>query len=130
MTGFPIEALADIKNRDAVYQDVHNIIDDDNEPAGQPHWCVRTKPGFGAFGPGCATGPWPIFQPCDMTRQVPAINDKMGSAYDSKCVDILSNEKKWQDVKGAMHERGERPFCFLESHPLALQQVVANCVCD
>ena len=130
MTGFPIEALADIKNRDAVYQDVHDIIDDDNEPAGHPRRCVRMKPGFGTFGPGRAARPRPVFQPCNMTRQVPAINDEVRTAYDSKRVDILSYEEKRQDVKGAMHERGERPFCFLESHPLALQQVVANCVCD
>jgi hypothetical protein len=130
MTGLPIEALADIRNRDAVYQDVHEIIDDDNEPAGQPRWCVRMKPGFGTFGPGRAAWPWAIFQPCNMTRQVPAINDEMRTAHDSKRVDILSYEKKRQDVKGAVHERGERPFRFLEGHPLALQQVIANGVRD
>ncbi len=130
MTGILIEALADIRNRDAVYQDVHEIVDDDDEPAGHPHWRIRMKPGFGTFGPGRAAWPWPIFQPCNMTRQVPAINDEMRSAYDSKRVDILRDEKKRQDVKGAVHERGERAFCFLESHPLALQQVIANGVGD
>ena len=104
MTGFPIEALADIKNRDAVYQDVHDIIDDDNEPPGQPHWCVRTKPGFGTFGPGCAAWPWPIFQPCDMTRQVPAINDEMGSANDGKRQWVLRQEKKRDQVEQAVHQ--------------------------
>ena len=130
MTGILIEALADIRNRDAVYQDVHEIVDDDDEPAGHPHWRIRMKPGFGTFGPGRAAWPWPIFQPCNMTRPVPAINDEMRSAYDSKRVDILRDEKKRQDVKGAVHERGERAFCFLESHPLALQQVIANGVGD
>ena len=126
MTGFPIKALAYIRNRDAVYQDVHDIIDDDNEPAGQPGGRVRMKAGLRTFGPGCAARPRPIFQPCNMTRQGPAINDEMRTAYDRKRVDILSYEKKRQDVKGAVHERGERPFCFLEGHPLALQQVIAN----
>ena len=130
MTGIPIKALADISDRQAVYQDVHDIIDDDNEPAGQPRWCVRMKPGFGTFGPGRAAWPWPIFQPCNMTREVPAINDEMRTGYDSKRVDILSYEKKRQNVKGAVHERGERAFCFLEGHPLALQQVITNGVGD
>ncbi len=107
MTGIPTRALADISDRQAVYQDVHEIIDDDDEPAGHPHWRVRMKTGFGTFGPGRAAWPWPIFQPCDMTRQVPTINDEMRSAYDGKRVDILSYEKKRQDVKGAVHERGE-----------------------
>jgi hypothetical protein len=106
MTGIPTRALADIGDRQAVYQDVHEIIDDDDEPAGHPHWRVRMKTGFGTFGPGRAAWPWPIFQPCNMTRQVPAINDEMRTAYDSKRVDILRDEKKRQDVKGAVHERG------------------------
>lgn len=130
MTGIPARALADISDRQAVYQDVHDIIDDDNEPAGQPRWCVRMKPGLGTFGPGRAAWPRPIFQPCNMTREVPAINDEMRTGNDRKRVDILSYEKKRQDVKGAVHERRERAFCFFESHPLALQQVISNGVGD
>ena len=94
MTGFPIKALAYIRNRDAVYQDVHDIVDDDNEPAGQPGSRVRMKPGFGTFGPGCAAWPWPVFQPCNMTRQLPAINDEMRTAYNPERIDVLSYEKK------------------------------------
>jgi len=126
MTAIGMKPLADIIDCDAVYQDVHDIIDNDNEPAGQPGSRVRMKAGFGTFGPGRAAWPWPIFQPCNMTRQVPAINDEVRTAYDGERVDILRYEEKRQDVKGAVHERGERPFCFLEGHPLALQQVIAN----
>lgn len=121
MTETPIRLLADISDRDAVYQDVHEIIDDDHEPAGQPYRRIRMKPGPGALGPGGAARPWSIFQPGNVTRQVPAINDEMCAAYDSKRVDILSYKKKRQDVKRAMHECGKRALCFLERHPLALQ---------
>lgn len=86
--------LADISDCDAVYQYVHEIIDNDDEPAGQPRWCVRMKPGFRTFGPGRAARPWPVFQPCNMTRQVPAVDNEMRTAYDSKRVDVLCYEEK------------------------------------
>ena len=126
MTATGMKPLAEIIDRDAVYQDVHDIVDNDNEPASHPRRRVRMKAGFRAFGPWRAARPWPIFQPCNMTRQVPAINDEVRTAYDGERVDILSYEKKRQDVKCAVHECCERLFCFFEGHPLALQQVIAN----
>jgi hypothetical protein len=39
MIGIPIEALADISDRKAIYQYVHYIIDNDNEPAAN----IRTR---------------------------------------------------------------------------------------
>jgi hypothetical protein len=126
MIAILIKALADICDRKAIYQYVHYIIDNDNEPAGHPHWRVRMKTGFRTFGPGRTAWPRPIFQPCNMTRQVPAINDEMRTAYDSERVDVLRYEKKRHKVEEAVHQRGERPLRFLVGHPLALKQVVAN----
>ena len=34
MTATGMKPLAEIIDRDAVYQDVHEIVDNDNEPAG------------------------------------------------------------------------------------------------
>ena len=130
MTGIPIETLADISDCQAVYQYVHDVVDNDNEPAGHPGRRVRMKPGFRTFGPGCTARPRPIFQPRDMARQVPAIDDEMRAAYDSKRVDVLRYEEKRQKVKDAVHQCGERPFRLLEGHPLALKQVIANRVSD
>jgi len=126
MIGILIEALADISDRQAIYQYVHYIIDNDNEPAGHPRWRVRMKPGFRTFGPGRAAWPWPILQPCNMTRQVPAINDEMRAAYDSEGIDVLRYEKKGHKVEEAVYQCGERPLRLLHGHPLALQQVIAN----
>ena len=130
MTAARIESLTDISDRQAVYQYVHDVVDNDNEPAGHPGRRVRMKPGFRTFGPGCAARPRPIFQPCDMARQAPAIDDEMRTAYDSKRIDVLRYEEKRQKVKDAVHQRGERPFRLLEGHPLALKQVIANRVSD
>ncbi len=55
---------------------------------------IRMKPGFRTFGPGRAAWPWPVFQPCNMTRQVPAVDNEMRTAYDSKRVDVLCYEEK------------------------------------
>ncbi len=126
MTAARIESLTDISDRQAVYQYVHNIVDNDDEPASQPGRRVRMKTGFRTFGPGRAARPRPIFQPCDIARQVPAIDDEMCTADDRERVDILRYEEKWQNVKDAMHQCGERPLRLLERHPLALQHVIAN----
>ena len=90
----PTVRLANIGDREAVDQYVHDIVDDDDEPGGHPRWRVRMKPGFRTFGPGCASRPWPIFQPCDVPRQVPAVNDEMRTTYDSERIGVLRYEKK------------------------------------
>lgn len=126
MTGTLIERLADISDRQAVYQYVHDIVDNDDEPAGHPCRRVRMKPGFRTFGPGRAARPRPIFQPCDIACEVPAIDDEMRTTDDSKRIDVLRYEEKWQKVKDAMHHCGERPLRLLDGHPLTLKQVIAN----
>ena len=99
----PTTRLADIGDRESVDQDVHDIVDDDDEPGGHPGRRVRMKPGFRTFGPGRASRPWPVFQPRDMPRQVPTINDEMRTAYDSERIGILCYEEKRQKVKDAMY---------------------------
>jgi hypothetical protein len=126
VTAIRIESLTDISDCEAIYQYVHNIVDNDDEPAGQPGSRVRMKTGFRTFRPRRAARPRPVFQPCDIARQVPAIDDEMCTAYDRERVDILRYEEKRQNVKGAMHQCGERPLRLFDSHPLALQQVIAN----
>lgn len=128
MTGILIEALADIGDRQTVYQDVYDVINNDYEPTGHPHWSIRMKAGFRTFRPGSAAGPRAIFQPCNIARQVPAIDDEVRTAYDSERIDILRYEEERQKVEEAVHQCGERPSRFLEGHPLALQYVIANCV--
>ena len=123
-----IESLADIGNRQAVYQYVHDVVDNDDQPAGHPGRRIWMKPGFRTFGPGSAAWPRPILQPCDMAREVPAINDEMRTANDSERIHVLRYEEKRQKVEDAMDQRRERPLRFFEGHPLALKQVVANCV--
>ena len=124
------EVLADISDRQAVYQYVHEVVDNDDEPTGQPRWRVRMKTGLRTLGPRCATRPRPVFQPCDMARQVPAINDEMCTPDDSEGIDVLRYEKKRQEVKGTVDQCGERLFRLLGGHPLALQQVITNRVSD
>jgi len=126
MTSIPMEALTDISDRETVYQDVHDVIDDDDEPTGQPWRCVRMIPGLRTFGPGRAARPRTILQPCNMTRQVPAIDNEMCPTNNRERVDILRNEEEWQKVEKAVDQCGERPLRFLDGHPLALQQVIAN----
>lgn len=124
------EILADISDRQAVYQYVHEVVDNDDEPTGQLCRRVRMKPGLRTLGPRRATRPRPVFQPCDMARQVPAINDEMRTADGSEGIDVLRYEKKRQRVKGKVEQCGERLFRLLGGHPLALQQVIANRVSD
>ena len=107
MTTTEMKRLADIGDRDAVNQYVHDVIDNDNEPASQPRRCVRVKPRFRAFGPGRAARPGTILQPGNMARQVPAIDDEMRATYDSERIDVLRYEEKWQKVEETMHECGE-----------------------
>ena len=120
------ESLAQVGYRQAVYQYVHDVIDDDDQPGGHPGRRVRMKAGFRTLGPRSAAGPGAILQPCDVACEVPAIDDEMCTAYDSERSDVLRDEEKRQQVKGAMHQRRERPLRLLQSHPLALQQVIAN----
>jgi len=126
MTGIPIKALADISDRQAVYQYVHDVIDNDNEPAGHPRRRVRMKPGFRTFGPGRTAGPRAIFQPRNVARKVPAIDDEVRTANNGERIDVLRYEEKRQKVEEAVHQCSQRPLRFLEGHPLALQQVIAN----
>lgn len=126
MTGIPIEALADIGDCQSVYQDMHDVIDNYDEPAGHPHWCIRMKAGFRTFGPGRAAGPRAIFQPRNVTCQVPAIDDEVRTANNGERIDVLRYEEERQNVEEAVHQRSQRPLRFLEGHPLALQQVIAN----
>ncbi len=126
MTDTVIESLAHISDRQTVYQYVHDIVDNDDEPAGHPCRRVRMKPGFRTFGPRRAAWPRPIFQPCDMARQLPAIDDEMRTANDSERIGVLRYEEERQKVKDTVHQCGERPFCLFDGHPLALQQVIAN----
>jgi len=130
VTAARVESLTDIRDRQAVYQYVHDVVDNDDEPAGQPGSRVRMKSGFRTFGPWRAARPRPVFQPCDIARQVPAIDDEMCTADDRERVDILRYEEKRQNVKGTVHQCGERALRLLEGHPLALQQVIANGVSD
>jgi len=122
--------LADISDREAVYQYVHEVVDNDDEPTSQPRWRVRMKACLRTLGPRCATRPRPVFQPCDMARQVPAINDEMCTPDDSEGIDVLRYEKKRQEVKGTVDQCGERLFRLLGGHPLALQQVITDRVSD
>lgn len=120
------DPLADIGYRQAIDQYVQDVVDNDDQPAGQPHRRVRVKPGSRTLGPGGAARPGPVLQPCDIPRQVPAINDEMRAADDGERSGILGDEEKRQKVKDTVHQRGDRALRFLDGHPLALQQVVAN----
>ena len=120
--------LTDVRDCQAVYQDVHDVVDNKDEPTGHPGGCVRVKSGFRTFVPGRAAGPRPIFQPCDVTREVPAIDNEMRATDDGERIGVLCYEEKRQKVKDAVHQRSERPFRLLECHPLALQHVIANCM--
>ena len=115
MTGIPIKALADISDRQAVYQYVHDVIDNDNEPAGHPGWRIRVKPGFRTFGPGRAAGPRSILQPRNVACQVPSIDDEVRTGNNSERVEVLRYEEKWQNVDETVHQCGGRPFRFLEA---------------
>ena len=120
-----IRSRSNVRNRGAVDQDVQQVVDNDDEPAGDPNRCIGSKPRCLALGPWPASRPWPVLEPSDVTGQVPAIEDEMRPPDNGKRVRVLRNEKKRQNVKDAMHESGKRAFCFLASHPLTLQQVVA-----
>lgn len=86
--------------------------------------------GLAAFRPGRATRPGSIFEPRDVASQVPAINDEMRAANDGQSVSVLRNKEEWQQIKSTMYERGERAPGFLLRHPLTLQQVVADSMCQ
>lgn len=119
---------ADVRDRDAVHNYMHQIVDDHYKPTGQPCWRIRVEPGRRALGPRAAARPWTVFEPCHITRQVPAVDDKMGPANDGECVGVLRDEQKRNDVERTVHERGERTFCLLAGHPFTLQDIVAYSV--
>lgn len=116
---------ADIHDRDAVHNYVHHIVDDHHEPTGQPRRRSRVEPGRRALGPRAATRPWTVLKPRHITRQVPAVDDKMGPANNGQCVRVLRDEQKRNDVEGAVYKRSERTFCLLAGHPFTLQDIVA-----
>ena len=120
-----IRSRSNVGNRGTVDQDVHQVVDYDDEPAGDPGRSIGSKARGLALGPRPATRPGPVLEPCDVTGQVPAIEDEMRSPDNGKRVRVLCNEKKRQNVKDAVHESGKRALCFLASHPLTLQKVVA-----
>ena len=120
-----IRSRSNVRNRGAIDQDVHQVVDNDDEPAGDPDRRIGSKSRRLALGPRPASGPGPVLEPCDVTGQVPAIENEMRPPDNGKRVRVLRNEKKRQNVKDAVQESGKRAFCFLASHPLALQQVVA-----
>ena len=62
---------------------MQDVVDDDDQPSGEPWRSVRMEARLAAFGPGRAAGPWSILDPRDVASQVPAINDEMRAANDS-----------------------------------------------
>jgi hypothetical protein len=121
---------ADIRYSQAINNNMHNIVDDNEQPTGHPGLGSRIKAGFGAFGPGAAARPGTILDPNDVSRQMPAIDDKMCAKYYGERIRVLSNKKKRQNVKYTMHKRWEPTLEFFRRHPFALQQVVAHSVSD
>ena len=118
----------DIGNRQAVDQDMHQVVDNDDQPARDPGRRIRIEPGRFAFGPGSAAGPGSILKPGNMPSKVPAIDDKMRASDHGERQRVLRDEQKREHVKNGMYECGKRTFRFLFGHPLALQQVVAHAV--
>jgi len=121
-----VERSAYAGNCQAVYGDVKNVIDDDDQPTSEPWRGLRWKTGFAAFGPGRTAWPRPIFQPCNVAGQLPAINEEMCAADDGKSDRILCDKEKWQQIKSAMYQGSERPLYFLFRHPVTLQQVITD----
>lgn len=117
---------ADIGDGKRVDDDVHEIVDDDDEPRGNPRRGFGVKPGRLALRPGTTARPWSILQPCNLTRKVPAIDDEMRSADHNNGQGVLRNKQKREHVESTVHKCSQRALCFLASHPLALQQVIAN----
>ena len=66
--------------RQAVDQDMHDVVDNDDQPGRHPGWRVGMKPGGRTFGPGSAARPRPIFHPRNVARQVPAIDNEVRAA--------------------------------------------------
>lgn len=120
-----IRSRSNVSNCGAVDQNVQQVVDNDDEPAGHPGRRIGSKSGRLALGPRPASGPGPVLEPSDVTGQVPAIEDKMRPPDNSNRIRVQRNEKKRQNVKDAVYESGKRAFRFLASHPLTLQQVVA-----
>jgi len=111
--------------RGAIDQDMQQVVDDDDEPACHPGRRIGSKSRRLALGPRPASRPGSVLDPCNVSGQVPTIEDEMCPADNGKRVGVLRNEKKRQNVKDTVHEGGKRAFGFLASHPLTLQQVVA-----
>ena len=120
----------DIGYREAIDEDVHNIVDDDEQPARHPGGCSRIKARFGTVGPRRAVGPGTIFHPDNVSRQMPAINDEVSSEYHGEGVRILGDKEKRQNIKCAMNECRGRALEFFRRHPFALQKVITDGVSD
>lgn len=126
---------ADMSGSDEGYcqpidKDVQNIVDDYEQPTRHPGCCIRIEARFGAFRPGRAAGPGAIFDPDHVSRQMPAINDKVSPKYHGEGIRILSDKEKRQNIKSAMYERCRRALDFFLRHPFALQKVITNGVSD
>ena len=114
-----------VRNRQAVNQNVHDVVYDYDEPCCHPGRRVRTEACRPAFGPGRTAGPWPVLQPRDVARELPAIDDEMSSAYYRECGGILRNEQEGNQVEETVHQRRPGTLRLLDGHPFTLQYVIA-----
>lgn len=83
------------------------------------------KSGRFALRPRTTPRPGPVFQPRDVPRQVPAIDDEVGAANYRERGGVLCNEQKRYQVEKAMYQRRQRALGLLDGHPFALQQIIA-----
>ena len=114
-----------IRDSKTVDQYVHQVINDDNQPASGPLGCIRIVSRRLALRPRPATRPGPVLYPRDMPRKVPAIDYEVGAADHRERRGVERNKEKRNQVKDAVHESRKRASSLLACHPLTLQKVVA-----
>ena len=119
---------ADIGNRQRVDDDVHQVVDNDDQPRSDPRRGFRVEAGCPALRPRPAAGPGAILQPRDLPGKVPAVDDEVRAADDEEGHRVLRNEQERQHVEHAMHGRSQRALRLLARHPFTLQQVVTDSV--
>ncbi len=117
-------SACEIRDREAVDQDVHQVVDDDNQPARSPGRRIRVVARRLAFRPRFAAWPRPVLDPRHVTREMPAIDDEVRTEDHRERRRVERNEEKRKQVKDTVHERRERASGFLAGHPLTLQKVV------
>lgn len=113
-----------IRDRKTIDQYVHQVVNNDDQPAGSPFRRVRVVSRRLAFRPRPAARPWPVLYPRNVAREVPAIDHEVRSADHRERRRVERNKEKRNKVKNAVHERRERAPSLLACHPLTLQQVV------